>query len=201
MKDRPEMEPLGMDGNIFAIMGRASRELMNAGMADDAREMLGRVQECGSYDEALNMVSRYVQTELSGDDPGVMEADDVAVDRDFTFGEDGITAYVETWFDVERRFGVGLSGDDSLNLYATVQPETGAFKAEVFVHRADGKNEIYPAELLPSERKLIQDEMETISKEISGKSVKELFDDWKAEYGGKQQKNPKKEMKKNQHER
>lgn len=201
MKDRPKMELVGMDGNIFAIMGRASRVLMKAGMSDDAREMVDRVQECGSYNEALNMVSRYVQTEISDDDPGVIEAEDISVDREFTFGEDGITAYVETGFDVERRFGIELVGDDSLDLYATVQPETGAFQAELSIHRADGKNEIYPVELLPGERKLIRDGMESVFKEISGKNMKELFDDWKAEYGDRQQKNPKKEMKKHQHER
>lgn len=199
MRDKPKIELIGEDGNIFAIMGRASRALIRAGMGDDAREMIDRVHECGSYNEALGMVSRYVRTELSIDDPGVIDAEDIAVDTEFTYSEDGITAYIETWFDVEKRFDVDLAGDDYLNLYATHQPETGTFKAALSVYRTDGKNELYDADLFPCERKLILSEMERISQEQTHMSLKEQFADWKKEYGVKQKNIPVKETKK--HER
>ena len=35
----PKMQLIGQDGNIFAIMGRASRLLKNAGQGDKAKEM------------------------------------------------------------------------------------------------------------------------------------------------------------------
>ena len=40
---KPKMQLIGQDGNIFAIMGRASRLLKNAGQSDKAKEMCDRV--------------------------------------------------------------------------------------------------------------------------------------------------------------
>ena len=62
---RPKMQLIGQDGNIFAIMGRASRLLKNAGQSDKAKGMCDRVTASQSYSEALNIVSEYVETELS----------------------------------------------------------------------------------------------------------------------------------------
>lgn len=62
---KPKMELLGQDGNIFGIMGRASRLLKRAGQHEQADEMISRVTACGSYDKALNIISEYVETELS----------------------------------------------------------------------------------------------------------------------------------------
>ena len=62
---RPKMQLLGYDGNIFAIMGRASRLLKSSGQGDKAKEMRDRVMSCDSYQKALNIVSEYVETELS----------------------------------------------------------------------------------------------------------------------------------------
>ena len=65
MTQRPKMKLLGEDSNIFAIMGRASLLLKNAGQSDKAKEMCDRVTASQSYSEALNIVSEYVETELS----------------------------------------------------------------------------------------------------------------------------------------
>ena len=62
---RPKMKLIGQDGNIFAIMGRASRLLKNAGQCDKAKEMCNRVTASKSYAEALGIISEYVETELS----------------------------------------------------------------------------------------------------------------------------------------
>ena len=62
---KPKMELVGQDGNIFGIMGRASRLLKRAGQHEQADEMISRVTACGSYNEALNIISEYVETELS----------------------------------------------------------------------------------------------------------------------------------------
>ena len=62
---KPRMELLGQDGNIFGIMGQASRLLKRAGMKEQADEMFNRVTACGDYHEALNIISEYVETELS----------------------------------------------------------------------------------------------------------------------------------------
>ena len=62
---RPKMKLIGQDGNIFAIMGRASRLLKNAGQRDKAKEMCNRVMASKSYNAALAIVSEYVETELT----------------------------------------------------------------------------------------------------------------------------------------
>ena len=45
---KPSMQLLGHDGNIFAIMGTASGLLRRAGMKDEAAEMIDRVTSCGA---------------------------------------------------------------------------------------------------------------------------------------------------------
>ena len=62
---KPKMQLIGQDGNIFAIMGRASRLLKNSGQGDKTKEMRDRVMSCDSYQKALSIVSEYVETELS----------------------------------------------------------------------------------------------------------------------------------------
>lgn len=62
---KPKMKLLGEDGNIFAIMGRASRLLRENRQSEQASEMYNRVTGSGSYNEALSIISEYVDTELS----------------------------------------------------------------------------------------------------------------------------------------
>ena len=62
---KPRMELLGQDGNIFGILGQASHLLKRAGMKEQSDEMYSRVTACGNYYEALNIISEYVETELS----------------------------------------------------------------------------------------------------------------------------------------
>ena len=64
---KPKMQLLGEDGNIFAILGEASRLLKGTGMAEQSDEMFRRVKGCGDYYKALHIVSEYVETELSPD--------------------------------------------------------------------------------------------------------------------------------------
>ena len=63
---KPSMRLEGQDGNIFGILGRASRLLKGVGQKDQADEMFRRVTSSGSYEEALHIISEYVDTELSG---------------------------------------------------------------------------------------------------------------------------------------
>lgn len=62
---KPKMQLLGQDGNIFSILGRATRLLHQNGQDKQADEMFRRVQTCGDYHKALCIISEYVQTELS----------------------------------------------------------------------------------------------------------------------------------------
>lgn len=64
-KYKPKMKLLGEDGNIFAILGRASRLLKQSGQSEAVDEMYQRVTESGDYYKALAIISEYVETELS----------------------------------------------------------------------------------------------------------------------------------------
>ena len=62
---KPQMQLIDEDGNIFGILGRASRLLKRAGQHEQAEEMSKRVYDSASYNEALHIISEYVETELS----------------------------------------------------------------------------------------------------------------------------------------
>ena len=66
VQQKPQMELIGQDGNIFAILARASKLLKDVGMDAQSDEMIGRVTACGDYHKALIIISEYVDTELSG---------------------------------------------------------------------------------------------------------------------------------------
>ncbi|MFA5896388.1 MAG: hypothetical protein WC985_05725, partial [Thermoplasmata archaeon] len=67
---------IGEDGNIFAVVARASRALKQAGMGERAKEMQTRVLASDSYLEALAIILEYVQDEetgLGGEDEEALE--------------------------------------------------------------------------------------------------------------------------------
>ena len=51
---------IGTSGNIFSLMGIASKTLKRNGMADEAKEMCSRITSSGSYYEALGIIGEYV---------------------------------------------------------------------------------------------------------------------------------------------
>ena len=58
---KPDCPLIGEDGNIFNLMGIASRVLRDHGMGEQAKEMVERIKSSGSYDEALNIIGEYVK--------------------------------------------------------------------------------------------------------------------------------------------
>ena len=66
-KAKPDCVLIGEDGNIFNLMGIASRTLKENGMADEAKEMCERVRSSGSYYEALGVIGEYVNITSSED--------------------------------------------------------------------------------------------------------------------------------------
>ena len=63
--EKPTCELIGMDGNIFNLIGIASRTLRKNGLPEQADEMKNRIMggEAGSYDEALRIIMEYVEIE------------------------------------------------------------------------------------------------------------------------------------------
>ena len=73
---KPDCPLIGEDGNIFNLMGIASRTLRDHGMGEQAKEMSERIRAGGSYDEALNIIGEYVNiTSAEESDMDMDEAD------------------------------------------------------------------------------------------------------------------------------
>lgn len=86
--------------------------------------------------------------------------DDIAIDNDFEVDcETGqeITAYVETWFDVDKKFGTDTSDEDVwLNMYAMYNPFKDTLKVECVVDKPL-ESESFDYEPTESETQLIKD--------------------------------------------
>ena len=63
MANKPACKLTGADGNIFGLIGLASRVLKKAGMHDEATQMTGRCMQADSYDAALCIIMEYVEVE------------------------------------------------------------------------------------------------------------------------------------------
>ena len=105
--------------------------------------------------------------------------DMIYIDGDFLLNDDQtmITAYIETWFDTEEKFGENLGDDDDtyLNLYANYNVETEELTCEYVISTTDSyttKNYIPTA----NEAKLIKSMMEDVCQEIHGCSLGEFAD-------------------------
>ena len=68
---KPNCPLIGQNGNIFNLMGIASRTLREHGMAEQATEMCERIRQCGNYYAALGVIGEYVNiTSVDGEDDG-----------------------------------------------------------------------------------------------------------------------------------
>ena len=59
-QEKPDAPLIGADGNVFNLLGIASRALKENGLAEQAKAMRDRVMSSGSYDEALCIMGDYV---------------------------------------------------------------------------------------------------------------------------------------------
>lgn len=68
MERKPVCKLVGSNGNIFNLLGIASRALKRAGMKNEATEMSNRVFSSESYEEALSIILEYVDDETMVED-------------------------------------------------------------------------------------------------------------------------------------
>lgn len=73
-KKKPDCKLIGEDGNIFNLMGIASKTLRQNGMAEQAVEMRDGICASGSYGEALGIIGDYVN--ITGEDDYDEDMDD-----------------------------------------------------------------------------------------------------------------------------
>ena len=86
---------------------------------------------------------------------------DLAVDRDIEVDCDigqEITAYIETWFDVDQKFGTNIADEDGtwLNMYGKYNPFVDTLCIECEISRDNG-SEYFDYEPTSAETKLIKD--------------------------------------------
>ena len=90
-----------------------------------------------------------------------LERKDVVVDRDMDVDCENateITAYLETWFDVDKKFGINTKDDDDvwLNMYAKYNPFDDSLRIECEIDRPKG-SEYFDYTPTETEAKLIKD--------------------------------------------
>ena len=88
----------------------------------------------------------------------LLTADRIRVDEELFFEDDHINAYLETWFDVDLRFGLETEDtDDYVNLYADYYPESDKLVVTYIIVHFDGKDDedFQVEDLADSERELI----------------------------------------------
>ncbi len=100
-----------------------------------------------------------------------LERKDISIDRDMEIdAEDAteITVYIETWFDVDKKFGINTADDDDvwLNLYAKYNPFAETLRIECEIDKPDG-SEYFDYLPTPAEEKLV--------KEMIAEKIKEEY--------------------------
>ena len=90
-----------------------------------------------------------------------LERTDIAVDSDMEVDCDigqEITAYIETWFDVDKKFGIHTADDDGtwLNLYGKYNPFEDTLRIECQISRDNG-SEYFDYQPTDSEAQLIKE--------------------------------------------
>lgn len=66
--EKPDCALIGQDGNVFNLVGIASRMLRENGMEAEAKEMQESVFASGSYDMALSIIGKYVNITAAGEE-------------------------------------------------------------------------------------------------------------------------------------
>lgn len=102
---------------------------------------------------------------------GEFTRQDLVVDPELDVENGAVTAYLETWFDVDAKFGLHIADED--NLYATYAPGTDALTMEYVISREYG-DECRPYTPTENEKSLILAMMEERCQMSYGSTLAEL---------------------------
>lgn len=58
---KPKSPIIGADGNIFNLVAIASKTLKTSGLVNEAQEMSKRVFTSSSYEEAIQIITEYIE--------------------------------------------------------------------------------------------------------------------------------------------
>lgn len=102
--------------------------------------------------------------------------DDIAIDRELIVEKNGITAYIETWFDVDEKFGISTADDDDMtvNFYALYHPEQDTLRCYYIIRNSDKdtEHEYYPT---LNEAQLIKTMLEEVCNNECGHDLLSLW--------------------------
>lgn len=110
------------------------------------------------------------------------EKSDLAIDRemevDCDVGQE-ITVYIETWFDVDKKFGTHINDEDGtwLNLYGKYNPFADTLRLECEISRDDG-SEYFDYEPTKAESQLIKEIITQKIREEYGQSPQEFCEEF-----------------------
>ena len=107
-----------------------------------------------------------------------LERNDIAIDSDMEVDGDigqEITVYIETWFDVDKKFGVHTSADEGtwLNMYGKFNPFEDTLRIECEISRDDGSS-YFDYEPTAGESQFIKD--------MITEKIRELYDQTPLEF-------------------
>lgn len=110
-----------------------------------------------------------------------LERGDIAIDRDMDVDGDmgqEITVYIETWFDVDKKFGIHTDADEGtwLNMYCKFNPIEDSLRIECEISRDDGSS-YFDYEPTAAESQLIKDMITEKIKELYGQTPQEFCED------------------------
>ena len=114
-----------------------------------------------------------------------LERADIAIDRemevDCDIGQE-ITCYIESWFDVDKKFGTNIADEDGtwLNLYGKYNPFEDTLRIECEISRDDSSDH-FDYEPTAAETQLIKDMITEKIKEEYNQTPQEFCGDTQCE--------------------
>ena len=107
-----------------------------------------------------------------------IERADIVIDRDMDVDSDTgheITAYIETWFDVDKKFGIHTRADDGtwLNMYGKFNPFEDTLRIECEISRDSGST-YFDYEPTDAESHLLKDMITEKIQDVYGQTPQEF---------------------------
>lgn len=107
-----------------------------------------------------------------------LESSDIVIDRDFDVSDNGeITAYIEAWFDVDKKFGLRINDDEDawLNMFGIYDPINDTLTVECEISR-ETSSEDFKYQPTENESKVIKNLIIEKIREVCGCSPVELYE-------------------------
>jgi len=120
---------------------------------------------------------RWLMRKRVSDSGLLFTCDNVRIDREILYEDYKACAYIEVWFDPERKFGLRLGNEEYVNVYAYIAPYTGDVRVTYVIYYADGfvGNEHAFGGLTQGEKDLIIDMANEASLTETGMTIDENY--------------------------